>query len=134
MKIAFTFSWLLRDGDIAQVRDIIAKLRQNAIDLGGDVGDLIVQTGDEAQAMFTATLPGASVGNYGLASAGNSSWSWSGAVVISDVRNISELNAAAAELGLEVAETYAGMVFTTKKNADGVVQSEQRWAFDWSNF
>ena len=71
MKIAFTFSWLLRDGDIAQVRDIMTKLRQHAIDLGGEVGDLIVQTGDEAQAMFTATLPGAREGNYGLASAGN---------------------------------------------------------------
>jgi hypothetical protein len=134
MSVAFCFSWSLPAGDIAQVRQIIARLRQHAIDFGGEVGDLIVQTGDKAQAMFTATLPGASEGMYGLASAGNSSWSWTGAVVVSDVRNISELNAAAAELGLEVAESYAGMIFTSKKNSQGVVEVEQRWAFDWSHF
>lgn len=134
MKIAFTFSWLLRDGDFAKVQQIVAKLRQHAIDLGGEGGDLIVQTGDEAQAMFTATIPGASKGTFGLASAGDLSWSWRGAVVTSDVKKISDLNAVAADLDLEVAEVYAGMIFTSKKNADGVVECEQREAFDWSNF
>ena len=42
MNIAFTFSWLLRDGDFAKVQQIVAKLRQHAIDLGGKVGDLIL--------------------------------------------------------------------------------------------
>lgn len=143
MNVGYTFSWHLPVGDIAQVRGIIAKLRQEAITCGSEVGDLIELTGDDSQAvqpearqavLFTATLPGARATRFGLFSAGNSSWAWRGSVVISDVKKISDLNSVAAELGLEVAETYAGMVFTTKKNADGVLEVEQREAFDWKNF
>ncbi len=146
MKIGYAYSWLLPAGDLAQVREIIDKLRQHAVELGGEVGDVIVLTGNDAgtvqqdaqaAVLFTATLPGATEGRYGLAAAGISSgpqsWSWRGAVVISDVRIVSQLHAAAAEVGLEVVEGYAGMVFTSKKNALGVVEVEQRQAFDWTD-
>jgi len=102
-----------------------------------------VLTGDEAQAeqpgaqvtiFFTANIAGASEGRYGLALAGNSCWSWSGAVVISSARMVSEFHAAAADLGIEVVERYGGMVFTSGKNASGVVEVEQRQAFDWIDF
>jgi len=102
-----------------------------------------VLTGDEAQAvqpkahhavMFTATIPGSTEGKYGLAAAGDFSWSWSGAVVISSARMVSEFHAAAADLGIEVVERYGGMVFTSGKNASGVVEVEQRQAFDWIDF
>jgi len=140
MKVAFTYSWLLPDGDLAHVRGIIEQVRQHAIELGSEaVSDVIVLTGDDAQAVqpkarlavvFIATIPGATEGRYGLALAGNSSWSWSGAVVISSAKTVSELHAAAADLGIEVAEVYAGMVFKSKKNAAGEVVTQQRQAFD----
>lgn len=143
MRITYNYSWFLPTGDQAQVREIIERLRQHAIELGGDVGDVILLTGDEAEAvqpkarhavMFAATMPGSSEGGYGLASAGNSSWSWKGTVVVSDVRKVSELHAAAADLGLEVCESYAGMVFESKKDGQGAVVTEQRQAFDWTDF
>jgi hypothetical protein len=52
--------------------------------------------------------------------------------MVSDVRKVSELHAAAADLGLEVCESYAGMVFESKKNGHGVVEVEQRSAFNWA--
>jgi hypothetical protein len=144
MNLAFTYSWLLPAGDLAHVRDIIEQLRQHAIELGSEsVSDVIVLTGDDAQAvqpkarhavLFTATVPGATEGKYGLAAAGNSSWSWSGAVVISSARTVSELHTAAADLGIEVVEVYSGMIFTSRKNAAGAVVTEQRQAFDWTDF
>ncbi len=135
MNVGYTFSWLLPSGDIAQVRDIIAKLRLHAIELGGEVGDMIEGNGDDAQAvLFTATIPGATESRYGLASAGDFSWAWKGSVIVSSMKQISELHGAAALLGIEVVEAFGGMVFTTTKNPDGVVESEQREAFDWTNF
>jgi len=80
--------------------------------------------GDEAQVvqpearqavLFVATIPGATEGRYGLALARNSSWSWSGAVVISSAKTVSEFHAAAA-------------------NASGIVKVEQRQAFDSTDF
>jgi hypothetical protein len=139
MKVAYSYSWFLPVGDLAQVQEIIGKLRQHAIELGGDAGDVAVLTGDEAEAvqpkarhvvMFAATIPGATEGKCGLALAGNFSWSWKGAVVISSARTVSELHAAAADLGIEVVEEYGGMIFTSKKNAEGAVVTEQRQAFD----
>ena len=144
MRIAYSYSWLLPAGDVAQVRAIIEQLRLHAIELGGEsVSDVIVLFGDEAQAVqpearqavtFSATIPGATEGKYGLASAGDFSWSWSGVVVVSSVRTVSQLHAAAAALGLEVAEVYAGMIFTSRKNAQGVVEVEQQQAFDGEDF
>lgn len=147
MKVGYSYSWLLPAGDLAQVQEIIGTLRHRAIELGSEVGGVSVLTGDDAQAVqqdaqvavvFTATLPGATEGRYGLGAAGNlsdpQSWSWNGAVEVSDVRTVSQLHAAAAELGLEVVEGYGGMVFMSRKNALGVVQVEQRRAFDVENF
>lgn len=143
MRVGYSYSWLLPAGDVVHVREVIDKLHQHAVELGGGAGDVHVLTGDEAQAvqrdaqaaiLFTATLPGATEGRYGLAatgiSSGPQSWSWNGAVVVSDVGIVSQLHAAAAELGLEVAESYAGMMFESNRNALGVVEVEQRWAFD----
>lgn len=143
MRVGYSYSWFLPAGHLALVREVIDRLRQHAVELGGEAGDVRVLTGDDAQAvqpnalaavLFTATLPGATEGRYGLAAAGISSWAWHGSVVSSDVRAVSQLHEAAAELGLEVAESYAGMVFTLKKNALGVVEGEQRWAFDGTDF
>jgi hypothetical protein len=50
--------------------------------------------------LFTVTMPGTTERKYGLAAAGNSSWSWSAAVVVSGVRKVGELHSAAAALPL----------------------------------
>jgi hypothetical protein len=143
VRIAYNYSWLLPNGTLAQVQEIIDKLRNYAVELGGDAGDVILLTGDEAEAVqpgvqvavsFLATVPGASEGRYGLASTGNCSWSWSGSVLVSDVRPVGVLHAAAVALDLEVVESYAGMVFTSKKNGQGIVEVTQRSAFDWTDF
>ena len=144
MKVGYSYSWLLPAGEVAHVREIIEQLRQHAIELGSEVvSDVIVMTGDDAQAvqrearqavLFTATIPGATEGRYGLATAGDFSWAWSGTIVVSSVRTVSQLHAAAAAFGVEVAEVYGGMIFLSKKNAHGVVEVEQQQAFDWTDF
>jgi hypothetical protein len=143
VRIAYSYNWFLPVGDLTQVREIIERLRQHAFELGGDAGDVKVLTGDEAQAVqpgaqvavfFSATIPAASEGRYGLASVGNALWSWHGAVVISSAKTVGEFHAAAADLGIEVVEGYAGMVFESKKNGHGVVEVTQRSAFDWTDF
>lgn len=140
MKVAYSYNWSLPAGDLVQVREIIGRLRQQAVELGGEAGDVAVLTGDEAEAVqpaaqvavfFLATIPGATEGRYGLALAGNSCWSWNGAVVISAAKTVSELHAAAADLGIEVVEEYGGMIFRSKRNRQGIVEVTQRSAFDW---
>lgn len=143
MKLAYTFSWLLREGDLAQVQQIIEAVRKRARELGGDVDDLVVLFDEDAQAvqpgadqlvMFVATIPGSSEGRFGLATLNDGSWTWRGAVLTTNVKTISELSSTAIELGLEVAEVFAGMVITSRLNGAGVVETVQRQAFDPSTF
>ena len=50
------------------------------------------------------------------------------------MKTVSEFHATAAKFGVEVVEAYAGMIFTSKMNALGIVEVEQRPMFDWSEF
>jgi hypothetical protein len=143
MKVSYTYHWSLSDAEAVHVRSIMEQLRLHALEFASDVSNVIVLTGAQAHAvqpeakqlvMFTATIAGTSSGRYGLASSEVSSWSWSGAVVVSSMRTVSEFHKAAARLGIDVIEGYAGMVFTSKKNGRGLVETEQQAAFDWSNF
>jgi hypothetical protein len=108
---------------------------------------VIVLGGNDAQAvhpearqavMFVATIPGASEGRYGLAtpeiSSALLSWSWNGSVIVSAMREVGHFHSVAAGLGVEVVESFAGMTFTSKKNAFGIVETEQREAFDLKDF
>ena len=61
------------------------------------------------------------------------SWSWKRGVVASSVKKVGEFHSTAAKFGVEVVEAYAGMIFTSKKNALGIVEVEQRPAFDWTD-
>lgn len=143
MKFAYTYSWLLREGDLAQVQQIIEAVRKRAKELGGDVGELILLLDEDAQAvqpeayqlvMFVTTIPGSSEGRFGLATSDDGSWTWRGAVLTTNVKTISELSSTAIELGLEVSEVFAGMVITSMLNGAGVVETVQRQAFDPSTF
>jgi hypothetical protein len=84
--------------------------------------------------MFVATIPGSSEGRFGLAFSDDGSWTWHGAIITTNVKTISDLFTTAVELGLEVAEVFAGMVFTSRMNGEGVVETVQRQAFDPSTF
>ena len=144
MNVAYSFSWLLPSGNIAQVQDIIESLRQHAIDLGSDaVGPVVVLAGTEAQAvrsdadhviMFTANIPNArsesGPQSYGLGfSPEKKTSTWGGVVRVSSFREISELIVHAASLGVEVGTTFAGMEMIYRRNAQGEIEVEQRSAF-----
>jgi hypothetical protein len=138
MKVAFGYSWKLTSEDTADVRGIIESLRHQAIDLGSEgVGDVL--TCEDARSvkpaiMFTAIIPGSSEGRYGLALRERSSWSWNDAVLASDFRILGHFHRAAANLGIEVVQSFGGMIFTSKKNDAGIVEVSHESAFDWSNF
>ena len=145
LNVAYSFSWLLPDGDKAQVRSIIESLRQCAIDLDSDaVGPVVVLAGTEAQAvrsdadhviMFTAIIPNArsdsDTQQFGLGfSPEKKTSTWGGVVRVSSFREISELIVHAASLGVEVGTTFAGMEMIYRRNAQGEIEVEQRSAFD----
>ncbi len=134
MNVAYNFSWSFYDADFAQVHSTIESLRQYAIELGSEwVSGLEVQP-DARQVSFSATIPGSTEGKYGLASGENSSWSSNGTVVISSAKTVGEFHNRAAGLGIEVIESYGGMIFESKRNADGIVETDQRSAIDWTDF
>jgi hypothetical protein len=146
-SVAYSFSWTLPAADFAQARTIIETLRQTAIELGSEASGMSVLTGDDAHAVhpearqvivFSATIPGASEGKYGLAapeiSSGPVSWSWRGSIIVSAMKSVGHFHGAAASLGIEVIESFAGMIFRSTKNSFGVVETEQREAFDWTDF
>ena len=149
LNVAYSFSWLLPSGEVAQVRAIIESLRQFAIDLGSEsVSDVIVLTGNEAQAarsgancvvMFTATIPNTKgeggPQRYGLGfSRKEKSWTWSGVVRVSSFREISGVMVHAASLSVFAGATFAGMLMEYRRNAEGEIEVEQRPAFDWTAF
>ena len=149
LNVAYSYSWLLRSGNTAQVRAIIESLRRYAIDLGSEVvSDVIVLTGTEAQAvrsdadhviMFTANIPNARSDSgpqrYGLGfSPKEKSWTWSGVVRVSSFKEISGMMVEAASLGIYVSTTFAGMVMEYRRNEVGEIEAEQRPAFDWTDF
>jgi hypothetical protein len=57
-------------------------------------------------------------------------WVWGGAVATADQRRVGLLMQTAAEVGLDVAEAFGGMVFASRRGPDGRVRTEQRPAFD----
>ena len=91
---------------------------------------------------FTATLPGSPAEAFGLAryqpaardTPGDTGWSWASVLRVSELRTIANLMDGAAELGLEVVQACGGMVFTSRRDETGEVQTEQRWAFDPETF
>ena len=107
-------------------------MRQHAIEVGSEnVSDLIVEP---ETVFFSATIPGSSEGKYGLSFSEDRSWTWNGSVVISSAKSVGEFHSHAASHGIEVIESFAAMVFQSKRNDQGVVETEQRSAFDLTDF
>lgn len=149
LNVAYSYSWVLTCGEVAEVRAIIESLRQFAIDLGSEsVSDLIVLAGNDAQAirsganhviMFTATIPNTKAEggpqNFGLGfSPEENAWTWSGTERVSSFKEVSSLMVHAASLGIFVSTMFAGMVMEYRKNAQGVIEVKQRSAFDLTDF
>jgi hypothetical protein len=149
MNVAYSFSWTLRDGGIAEARTTVEQLRLHALEMGAEsVSDVIELTSDVAKAvqpdshhviMFTAiipnvTMPPFKVQQYGLALREKSpeeiSLTWSGIVRVSSFREIGGLMVAAAKLGINVGTSFAGMVMEFKRNAVGEVEVEQHYAYE----
>jgi hypothetical protein len=149
LNVAYSYSWVLKSGDTAQVRAIIESLRQFAIDLGSEaVGPVALLTGNDAQAvrsdanhviMFTATVPNTKAEggpqNYGLGfSPEGKGWTWSGVVRASSFREISAHMVHAASFGISVSTMLAGMIMEYQKNAQGAIEVKQRPALEWTDF
>ena len=134
MNVAYSYSWSLQDANLAQVCDIIESLRRHAIEIGGkDVSDLNVES-ETHQVYFAATIPGSNEGKYGLSFSENRSWTWTGSTIISSARSVGEFHQMAASYGIQVVESYAGMIFESKRNHQGVVECDQRSAFEPEDF
>lgn len=146
MNVAYSYLWRLPSAGVDVVMGIIEELRQYAVKMGAEsVGDLIVLTDNDAHLVSTgashvvmfdavlptvrsATLPTVGIEQYGLASSDGMSWEWSGVVRVSGFHEISKLMHAAAELGIETHQTFAGMVMSGKKNNEGEVVYDQQYA------
>lgn len=154
MNAAYSYLWRLPAAGFDVVMGIVEELRQYAVKMGAEsVGDLIVLTDNEAHLVSTgacvvimfdavlptvrsATLPTVGIEQYGLASSDGRSWEWSGVCRTCGFQEISKLMHAAAELGIETHQTFAGMVMSGKKNNEGEVIYDQHYALqnDLENF
>lgn len=156
-NISIVFSWRLPSGDSTLARRIMEQLRERAIQLGFEaVSELVVLAGEEAEkdqrlprryvwtpdgsdrpllpaevVFFTATLPGGERATFGLGKYlgdAEGGCSWCGVARTYALRTFDAFCRAAAELGVEVVESFAGVVFTHKRDEAGQVQTEQREA------
>jgi hypothetical protein len=154
MNVAYSYLWRLPDSGVDVVMGIVEELRQYALKMGAEsVGDLIVLTDNDAHMVSTgashvvmfeailptvssATLPTVGIEQYGLASSDGRSFEWSSVVRVTSFQEISKLMHAAAELGIETHQTFAGMVMSGKKNNEGEVIYDQHYALqdDLENF
>jgi hypothetical protein len=154
-NISVSYSWRLPSGDAALARRIVEQLRERAAQVGlQSVSELVVLGGEEAErdqrlprqyvwspdggdrplrpaevVFFTATLPGGERASFGLGKyqgTEDDGWSWGGVARTFDLRTFDNFSLAAAELGVEVQEVFAGVVFTHKRDATGEVQTVQR--------
>jgi hypothetical protein len=164
-NISIVFSWRLPSGDGALARRIVEQLQERAIQIGlQSVSELVVLTGEEAEkdqrlprryvwtpggsdrplppaevVFFTATLPGGERATFGLGKfqgEEDGGWSWGGVARTYALRTFDTFCRAAAELGVEAVESFAGVVFIHKRDEAGQVQTEQREAipFDPETF
>lgn len=151
--LTVSYSWQLPSGNPALAHQIVAQLRERAVAMGLEsVSEIVTLTGDEAEqdkrlptrflwtdagdkklrpaqvVYFTATIPGSPPEQFGLAHyADDSGWSWA-SVFRTNLRIFGNLSHAAAELGLEVFYSFAGMTMTARRNEAGKVEVDQQWA------
>ncbi len=133
LNVVYAYSWDLPSSDAANAHRIMEKLRAYCIELGCEaVGELSVKP-DSVQ--FTAVVPNAGQHEFGLTfSPEENSWSTSSWLRVSSFREISEIMFNAAQQNLFVRTAFAGMEMCYRQNDLGVIEVEQRPAFDPDTF
>lgn len=129
----YAYSWHLPSIDHATVLGIMESIRAFCVELGcEEVSDLGVKPDSVG---FTAVVPNAGQHEFGLTfSPGDSSWKTSGWLRVSSFREISQVMFNAAKEGILVRTAFLGMEMIYHRNALGVIETEQRPAFDLDAF
>lgn len=132
-NIVYAYSWHLPSSDISTVQQIMESIRAFCLELGCEaVSELCVQTDSVA---FTAVVPDGGQHEFGMTfSAEDSSWRTSDWLRCSSFKEISHIMFEAAKQGMDVRTAFAGMEMCYRRNALGVVETEQRSAFDPDSF
>ena len=128
-NVLYAYSWSLPSVDLATVQRIMESIRAFCIEAGcEEVGELLVQPDWVG---FTAVVPNAGQHEFSLAeSPEDSSFKANGWLRCSSFREISNVMFHAAKQGIDVRTAFAGMEMCYRRNEFGVVETEQRSAFD----
>jgi hypothetical protein len=133
LNVAYFYSWSLPASDLATVQRIMESIRAFCVELGcEDVSDLLVKPDSVG---FYAVVPNAGQHQFGLTfSPEDSSWKTSGWLRVSSFRDISHIMFNAAKEGILVRTAFVGTEMIYRRNALGVIEIEQRPAFDPDEF
>ncbi len=128
-NVLYAYSWALPSGDLANVQHIVESIREFCLELGcEEVSDLLVKPDWVG---FTAFVPNAAQHDFGLTfSPEDSSWTANGWLRCASFKEISRIMFQAAKHGIDVRTAFAGMEMCYRRNALGVIEVEQRPAFD----
>ena len=132
-NVLYAYSWTLPSSDLATVQHIMESIREFCIELGCEaVGELSVKPDSVA---FKVTVVNAGQHEFVLTfSPEDSSWKTSGWLRVSSFKEISHIMFQAAQQGMNVRTAFAGMEMCYRRNALGVVETEQRSAYDLDVF
>lgn len=132
-NVVYAYKWHLPSSDAAHVLRIMEQLRAHCIELGcEEVGSLCVKP-DSVR--FTAVVRHAGQHEFGLTiSLEENSWSASSWLRVASLKEISEIMFNAAQQNLLVRTAFAGMEMCYRRNDLGVIEVEQRPAFDPDTF
>ena len=132
-NVLYAYSWSLPSSDLAAVQVIMDSIRGFCLELAcEDVSDLVVKPDFVG---FTAVVPNSGRHEFSLKfSPEKNSWSASSSLRVHSFRQISEIMHHAASLGIVVGTTFAGMILEYRKNTSGVIEVNQRTAFDLDYF
>lgn len=133
LNIVYAYSWHLPSSNPDNVRMIMESIRAFCIELGcEDVSEVFVQPDPIG---FTAVVPNAGQHAFSMASShDDNSWNASSWLRVSSFKEISRVMFHAATQGIEVRTMFGGMELCYRKNALGVIEFEQRPAFDPDTF
>ncbi len=133
LNVAYAYSWHLPSSDLANVQRIMESVRAFCIELGcEEVSSLCVKP-DSVK--FTAVVPDAGHHEFGLiVSPEDSTWETSGWLKVSSFKQVSRVMFHVATMVPEVRTMFAGIEMIYRRNSLGVIEVEQRSAFDPDTF
>jgi hypothetical protein len=132
-NVLYAYSWLLPSGDLANVQVIMDSIRGFCLELGCEEVSGVVVKPDFVG--FTAVVPNSGRHEFALTfSPEDSSWKTSSWLRCSSFKEISQVMFQAAQQGIAVRTAFAGMEMCYRRNAQGIIEVEQRPAFDPDTF